>query len=235
MRFVIEGSFLSLFPEAVIGIVVATGIDNQGHSGEIDAALATAVLATQKAIGDDDLGSHPAVAPWREAYGRFGVKPSKHRSSIEGLLRSARTRGIPGINPLVDLYNTVSLTHLLPCGGEDLDTIQGDLRLTRATGDEPFVPLGSTGNLPPAPGEVVYADDAGIVCRAWNWREAERTKLTCETERAVLVVEALPPRSVKDVRAACANLAEVVSYFLGASCQVAILGSIGVFATALDD
>ena len=196
----IDDRFRALFPEAIIGLVVASGIDNRREHDEIAAGLAAAVLAAQEAIGEADLAAHPAVAPWRAAYGRFGIKPSKHRSSIEGLLRAARSRGVPSINPLVDLYNTISLSALLPCGGEDLDAIQGDLRLTRASGGEPFVPLGASENQPPAPGEVVYVDDAGIVCRAWNWREAERTKLTASTTRAVLVIEALPPRTAGEVR-----------------------------------
>ena len=140
--------------------------------------------------------------------------------------------GPRSISPLVDLYNAVSLRHLLPCGGEDLDAVRGDVRLTLAAGGESFVPLGSADELPPAPGEVVYADDAGIICRAWNWREAERTKLTPETTRAVLVIEALPPRTADDLLAACGDLAESVGSHLGASCRVALLGGNGVFETA---
>ena len=230
MRFVIEEPFRALFPEALIGIVVATGIDNRRDDGAGEALAAAAA----QAIGGDDLANHPAVAPWREAYRRFGVKPSRHRSSIEGLLRSVLAGGPRSIGPLVDLYNAVSLRHLLPCGGEDLDAIQGDLRLTLAVGGESFTPLGSDEESPPGPGEVVYADGAGIVCRAWNWREAERTKLTEETTRAVLVIEALPPRTGDDVLAACGDLAESVGSRLGASCRVALLGGNGVFETSLD-
>ena len=235
VRFIIDESFRPLFPEALVGIVVARGIDNRRGVSGAQAELAAAATLATTAIGDADLATHPAVAPWREAYRRFGVKPSRYRSSIEGLLRTARSGEVRSINPLVDLYNAVSLRHLLPCGGEDRDAITGDLRLTAAAGGEPFVPLGSVAELPPATGEVVYADDAGIVCRCWNWREADRTKLTAETTRAVLVVEALPPRTGEDVRAACDDLAARAMLHLGATCRVALLGANGVFETALDD
>ena len=234
VRFLLDESFLALFPEAHIGIVAASGIDNRRGQDEGNSQLTAAVADALSVIGEDDLATHPAVAPWREAYRRFGVKPSAHRSSIEGLLRAARTRGVRGVNPLVDLYNAVSLRHLLPCGGEDLDAIQGDLRLTIAHGGESFIPLGETEESPPKTGEVVYADDTGIVCRAWNWREAERTRLTGETPRAVLVIEALPPRPAADVSAACDDLAGLVREHLGAACRVALLGSNGVFAVSLD-
>jgi DNA/RNA-binding domain of Phe-tRNA-synthetase-like protein len=162
------------------------------------------------------------------------MKPSRYRSSIENLLRSLRGEGPRSINPLVDCYNAVSLRHLLPCGGEDLNAIVGDLRLTRAAGGEPFVPLGASEEQPPEVGEVVYADDGGIVCRAWNWREAERTKLTEETRRAVLVIEALPPRTAEDLQAACDDLAVIIGHLLGARSRVALCGFAGMNRVALD-
>ena len=126
------------------------------------------------------------------------------------------------------------MRHLLPCGGEDLDAIRGDLRLTRALGGESFVPLGANEEQPPEAGEVVYADDLGIVCRSWNWREAERTKLTAATTRAVLVIEALPPRSTDDLQAACGELAGFVSRILGGQCRVELCGFAGMNRVALD-
>lgn len=234
MRLILEAPFRELFPDAIIGVVIADGIDNRRDGRAAAALLESSAAAAATAIGDADLVSHPAVAVWREAYRRFGVKPAKFRSGIEGLLRAARAGGVRPVNPLVDCYNAVALRHLLPCGGEDLDVIQGGLRLTRARGGEPFVPLGAAEEQPPGQGEVVYADDAGIVCRAWNWREADRTKLTPATTRAVLVIEALPPRTADEVAAACDALASLVQEHLGASCQVAILGANGVSETPLD-
>jgi len=235
MQFIIEDAFRDRFPEAAIGLVVANGIDNRQGAKEAAEGLAAANAWAETLLGDADLATHPAISPWREAYRRFGRKPSRYRSSIEGLLRSARAGGVRGINPLVDLYNSVSLRYLLPCGGEDLAAIAGDLRLTLAKGGESFVPLDSVEEQPPSAGEVVYADDLGIVCRAWNWREADRTKLTVDTSRAVLVIEALPPRSLDDVRAACDELAALVTAHLGARCRVALLGGNGVTTASLDD
>jgi DNA/RNA-binding domain of Phe-tRNA-synthetase-like protein len=234
VRFSIEEPFRALFPEAQIGVVVASGIDNRRNAEVAKEALAAAVAHAATSVGEDDFASHPAIAPWREAYRRFGVKPTRHRSSIEGLLRSLPAGGPRSINPLVDLYNAVSLRHLLPCGGEDLDAVRGDVRLTLAAGGESFIPLGAADESPPAPGEVVYADDAGIICRAWNWREAERTKLTSETTRAVLVIEALPPHTADDLLAACGDLAESIGHHLGARCRIALLGGNGVVETSLD-
>jgi DNA/RNA-binding domain of Phe-tRNA-synthetase-like protein len=223
MTLVVEESFWALFPEAMIGAVTVRGIDNRRAAEATARLLAEQAEATTAVLGDAEIGSHPAVAPWRAAYQRFGVKPSKTRSSIEALLRSVKTGRLHAINPLVDLYNVMSLKRLLPCGGEDLATVAGPLRLTRALGDEPFVPLGGSENEPPPPGAVIYRDDIGVVCSCWNWREAERTKLTESTTDAILVIEALPPMSRAELAAACRELSDLVLKHLGGSASIEIV------------
>ena len=223
MRFIIHGDFWQLFPDALIGVVIARGLDNtQAERADIAALLAGAAAAAAAGL-EGDIAAHPAVAPWRQAYQRFGVKPSKYRSSIESLLRSARAERIRGVNPLVDLYNSVSLEHLLPCGGEDLAAVRGDIHLELASGGEHFVALGSAELEPPQPGEVIYRDDAGVICRCWNWREADRTKLTPATTDAFLCIEALPPIGEARLHAACDELAALAREKLGASAVVELL------------
>lgn len=222
-RFIIEPSFWSLFPAARIGVVIVRVVDNARHADACAALLRDAMGEAARRIGDADMATHPAVAPWREAYRAFGVKPAKQRSSIENLLRAAVAGSLRSINPLVDLYNAVSLRHLLPCGGEDLGAIRGDIRLTRAVGGEDFVPLGSTEPQPPQPGEVIYRDDVGVICRAWNWRETERTKLTARTTDAFLCIEAVPPTNAVAVESACSALAALVMEHLGGTSSVHLL------------
>lgn len=211
----VEPPFWELFPGAVIGVVVARGLDN-ARGGDQAALLQAAAIEAAGRLGEGEMAEHPAIVPWRNAYRAFGAKPAKFRSSIENLLRSARAGTVRSINPLVDLYNTVSLRHLLPCGGEDLAAVQGQIILTRAAGGEHFVPLGMAEEQPPAPGEVIYRDDAGVICRCWNWREADRTKLTTNTTAAFLCIEGIGPISEQAVQAACDDLAGLVREHLGA-------------------
>ncbi|HEU5097734.1 MAG TPA: phenylalanine--tRNA ligase beta subunit-related protein [Roseiflexaceae bacterium] len=223
MRFLIQDDFWQLFPEARIGVVVARRLDNsEGERLDIAALLADVAASAAAGLGED-IAAHPAVAPWRQAYQAFGVKPSKYRSSIESLLRSARAGRIRSVNPLVDLYNAVSLRHWLPCGGEDLAALRGDIRLRRAIGGEHFVSLGAQEPEPPAPGEVIYRDDAGVICRCWNWREADRTKLTPATTDAFLCIEALPPSDEAHLRAACDDLAALAREKLAGRASVELL------------
>jgi DNA/RNA-binding domain of Phe-tRNA-synthetase-like protein len=128
----------------------------------------------------------PECAAWREAYRAFGAKPNRTRPSLEALLRRL-DRGLPRIDRLTDTYNAVSLSCLLPVGGEDLAGYRGPPRLVRAAGDEVFDTEG-----PPDPGEIVWRDDAGVTCRRWNWRQCARTRLSTDTTSAVFVLDWLP-------------------------------------------
>ena len=222
-RFLVVDGFWALFPEARIGVMVARGLDNGRSAAEVRRLLDGAAREAAAGLSDGEIADHPAVAPWRAAYRAFGAKPSKYRSSIEGLLRAARSGGVRSVNPLVDLYNAVSLRHGLPCGGEDLAAVHGASRLGGAVGGAAFVPLGPAEPAPPWPGEVIYRDDAGVLCRSWNWREAERTKLTESTRDAFLCLESLPPTEPERLRAACDDLAGLVRDLLGGETTVRLL------------
>ncbi|MFL6235159.1 MAG: B3/4 domain-containing protein [Thermoanaerobaculia bacterium] len=213
------------FPEVVLGVVVAHGIDNTGDGAPLAGPLRQEEERVRASLAGAQIAEHPHIAPWREAYRKFGAKPREHPSSIENLARRVlKGWTVPHVNPLVDLYNTVSLRHLLPVGGEDLDRVQGDVLLTLATGQEaPVHLLGEPEARPPKPGEVIYRDDLGTLCRRWNWKEAERTKLTAETRHAFLVIEGLPPVGRDFVEMAAGELGRLVHEHCGGEVAVALI------------
>jgi DNA/RNA-binding domain of Phe-tRNA-synthetase-like protein len=225
MRLRIAPDVLALFPNALIGVVRVRGCDNAVQSPEIAALLRQAEAGARAAFAGAALAEEPRIACWREAYRAFGASPKKSPSSIENLLRRV-TKGeaLRPIHPLVDLYNAVSLEHVLPAGGEDLERIQGDVVLCRAGAAEPPVLLlGDTEARPPHPGEVIYRDDLSAVCRRWNWKEADRTKLTAATRQAILVIEALPPTRRPGLEQALADLAARITRHCGGEAGLSVL------------
>jgi len=228
MRLRIAPDVLALFPEALIGVVRVRGCDN-ARGGAESAALLRQAEAAARALFAGGAGAalaeEPRIACWREAYRRFGASPKKSPSSIENLMRRvARGDALPPINPLVDLYNAVSLARVLPAGGEDLAQVRGDVVLCRAGDAEPPVKLlGEAEARPPHPGEVIYRDDLSAICRRWNWKEADRTKLTAATRDAVLVIEALPPTSRAELEQALADLALRVTRCCGGEARATVL------------
>lgn len=225
MKFRATQGFFALFPEARVALVIVQGVDNRLRDPSLPSLLGEAQASAVARLAGGPLAEHPRILCWREAYRAFGAKPKDYPSSIENLLRRA-LKGEPlrSINPLVDLYNVVSLTHLLPAGGEDLDAIEGDVVLTRASSEEPKVKLlGEAEERSPKPGEVIYKDDRGAICRRWNWKEADRTKLTEETRSAVLVLEAIPPITKEELEGAANCLSRLVHEHCGGSATIEVL------------
>lgn len=221
-NFVVEPSLWELFQECAIGVLVVTDIDNSEDGNAdarpvITARLEEANTLARRHLGEAVFSQNPAVAVWRDAFQQFRTKKGA-RSSIEALLkRIEQGKGVGPINPLVDIYNAVSLEYGLPCGMEDIDAFAGDLRLTVTAGGDPFQALGDEEPSETLPGEVCYLDDAGAVCRCWNWREGERTMLTERTKRAIAVVESVDPARRGDLEAALADLAGRIEESLGAT------------------
>jgi DNA/RNA-binding domain of Phe-tRNA-synthetase-like protein len=215
-KFIADSTFWTLFPDSEIGILVMDNIQNVQREDDpvqnrIMELLNNANKGASKFLTDPVLSQNPVVAVWREAFLKFKTKKGA-RSSIEALLRRIdKGNAVGSINPLVDLYNAISLTFGLPCGMEDLDTIEGNLRLTITKGGDDFLALGDTEPDPTLPGELCYLDDAGGVCRCWNWRDGQRTMLTESTKRAIAVIESVDPARHSDLQEALNELAAWVN------------------------
>ncbi len=119
--------------------------------------------------------------------------------------------GLPFINSVVTLFNYISIKYLVPCGGDDIKKISGNLCLDFATGDESFIGLGSTEVEHPEKGEVIYFDDQSkqIMCRRWNWRNAEFSKISDDTKEIVINIdgiESIPTSVIIEARDELAGL-----------------------------
>lgn len=227
-RFIIEEPVWELFPELSVGVVVAKGVDNSEAKEEelkdiLAAELEKANEEAKKYLTAETLSENEVVSVWRQAYQQFKTKKGV-RCSIEALLkRASKGNAVGNINPLVDIYNVISLKYALPCGGEDLDHFVGDLRLTKTEGGDEFLALGDEENDNTLPGEVCYLDDAGAVCRCFNWRDGVRTMLTEETRNAFLIIECVDPNRKDVMEKAIHELAEVTRSYLGGTAEVSIL------------
>lgn len=227
-QFIIEEPFWEVFPSAKIGILIFKGIDNKIDSKkDYDQVYGQLLLDAEKQAHnyfvEAEFSQNSVIKVWRDAFQKFKTKKGA-RSSIEALLKRVNNGNLVGcINPLVDIYNSISLKYAMPCGGEDIDTFVGDVKLTKALGDEPFITLGTDESAPPHEGEIVYKDEAGAICRCWNWRESVRTMLTEETKNAFLCIELVDESRESDFNEALRELSELTQKHLGGTFEVFVL------------
>jgi DNA/RNA-binding domain of Phe-tRNA-synthetase-like protein len=224
-KFRVDEMIFDSFPDVVLGIIIAHNINNSGERPEIMSALRQEEAKTVERFAGVSVNDHPQIVPWREAYRKFGAKPKDYPSSVENLIkRVSKGYSLPHINLLVDIYNTISLRHIVPVGGEDLDKIEGDIQLVFASDHEsPIRLLGEHEDRAPKPGEVIYKDNVGAICRRWNWKEADRTKFTAATKNAVIVIEALPPVSRTQIENILQELAVLIGEYCGGNISTVII------------
>lgn len=207
----IDPRIIEKYPRYTALIVYARGLSN-GPGDEYSTRLLRKAEQKQRAIfAAEKPASHPHIAAWREAYKSFGAKPNKFLCSLEALLsRVLKGHDLPAVNRLVDIYNAVSIEHMLPVGGEDWNYLTSDLILTLASGEEPFGAYENGEEVVtfPEPGEVIWVDSAGVTCRRWNWRQCIRTRLTEKTQNVYFVLDRLAPYSIEALVAAGEDLME---------------------------
>jgi DNA/RNA-binding domain of Phe-tRNA-synthetase-like protein len=152
---------------------------------------------------------------WRGAFRAFGANPKKTPCSVEALWKRVQKDGeMPAIDPVVDLYNALSIRFGACFGGEDLDRYVGLPRLVLARGDEGFdtVRDGAPAIEQPNAGEVVWRDDRGVTCRRWNWRQCKRTALSRESRNLWFIIDRLPPMPLAELDRAGQELAEGLAH-----------------------
>ncbi len=171
-----------------------------------DAVAEQALQEAYAAVARNEPSWGPAhLAAWAQAFQKFGAKPQRTPCSAEALRkRFLRDNALPRVNPVVDLYNAISLQYAIPVGGENLDAYAGPPRLTLADGSETFDTMkdGAPAVEAPEPGEVVWRDDQGVTCRRWNWRQGVRTRLDPDARRMWFILESLAPMPVEALQEA---------------------------------
>jgi len=140
---------------------------------------------------------------WRTAFRGFGANPRKTPPSVDSLWKRMQKDGtLPRIDPVVDLYNALSVRFGAPFGGEDADRYAGFPRLGCAAGSESFDTArhGAPVVENPEKGEIVWCDDHGVTCRRWNWRQCRRTALSPASRNLWFVIDRLSPMPLDELR-----------------------------------
>lgn len=167
------------------------------------------------------------LAAWAEVFQAFGAKPKRTPCSADALRKRVLRDGVmPALDPVVDLYNAVSLRYAIPVGGENIAAYQGAPRLIVAKGTEPFdtVKDGGPAVEYPPQGEVIWCDDVGVTCRRWNWRQGIRTRLGVEAQQMWFILESLPQMPLEKLHEAGKMLTDGLEKMMpGLSFDVALI------------
>ena len=156
MKFIVEKEIFEKLPNACFGVVMAKDIDNSKAYPEIDRLLDESITAAAQRFEGKKVKEEPDILPYREAFRALDINPNKYLCSIEALFtRIAKGKGMPHINPVVDLGNAVSLKYTLPMGAHDLGGSSEDICIRLSLPGDTFLPVGGETEETPDSGEVV--------------------------------------------------------------------------------
>lgn len=182
MKFIVEKEIFEKLPNACFGVVMTKGIDNSKAYPEVNRLLDESITAAAQRFEGKKVKEEPDILPYREAFRALDINPNKYLCSIEALFtRIAKGKGMPHINPVVDLGNAVSLKYTLPMGAHDLGGSSEDICIRLAQPGDTFLPFGGEAEETPDSGEVVYAVGHQVRTRRWTWRQSEHGKITPES------------------------------------------------------
>ena len=211
MKFTVEQAIFEKLPNACFGVVMARGMDNTRAYPEIHQLLEESIATAAQRFEGKKVKEEPAILPYREAFRALGINPNKFLCSIEALFtRIAKGKGMPHINPVVDLGNAVSLKHTLPMGAHDLGGSSQDICIRLARPGDTFLPFGGDAEETPDPGEVVYAVGSQVRTRRWTWRQSEHGKITPDTTDVFFPIDGFTDFNREEVLAARAELDALV-------------------------
>ena len=217
MKFVIDDRVFAAIPDMVVGVVVAQGVDNTKAVPEVSAMLAQSVAAAEARFSGREVKKAEEIVPYREAFRALGINPNRFPCSAEALFsRIGKGKGMPSINPLVDLNNAVSLKYVIPMGTHDLKDVPEVIGMRPATENDRFLPFCGGEEEVPDPGEVVYAVGNQVRTRRWTWRQSENGKITAETSTVFFPIDGFAGVNEAAVRAATDELAGMLVSCFGA-------------------
>ena len=223
--YTVEDKVFEMFPHFRRGVVVARNIDNSQEDPETSAILVEA----SNRVGPFPTETETArINVWNEAYRTFGADPDKFTPSIRFLYTQIRRSKPPRpISKIVDMMNAISIGWIAPCGGDDADTLGGDIVLGLATGDESFAPLFKPAAVEsPLPGEVIYytPQTRRVMCRRWTWRNADFSRITPQTRTVAINIDMMmPPFRKEDLQAATMELEASIQQFCDGETEAFVL------------
>ena len=182
MKFIIQKEIFDKLDDLCVGVIVAKGIDNSKEYPNIDKLLDDSIKLAEERFLDKPVKEDERIIPYREAFLKLGINPNKFQCSVEAMFaRISKAKGLPHINPLVNLNNAISLKYTLPMGTHDLSKSEEDIEMRFARPGDTFVPMGSLEVEYPDEGEVIYAVSNQVRTRRWTWRQSNEGKIDDKT------------------------------------------------------
>jgi DNA/RNA-binding domain of Phe-tRNA-synthetase-like protein len=206
--------FRNEYPTATAGYAIIEGADVSKKNPDLR-KLQAEIMKMLQGITKADIESSKNLQSFRNMYSKMGVNWHSRRPSPEALLRRiSQGKELYQVNDMVDAYNLVVMTQQVSVGAFDLDQLKKPFELKIADGSERIEVIG--GEVKDLDeGEVCYFDQNGPYNLDYNYRDAERSKITKESERILINTEGVGDIADSEVEKALKLTIAIIQQFCG--------------------
>lgn len=221
----ISREIMEKFPGLLVVEGTVRSIDNKREIPSLVALRDEAGKRIRARYTIDKVKDDAIFRAYRDFFWSIGVDPTKVRPASEALVRRILSgKGLPEINPVVDIYNIISAESGIPIAAFDADRLGGDLSMRFAREGERFLGIGMDKPLVLHPNQIVIVDGESIIA-VYPYRDSDATKVTEETENVRIVSCGAPGVPVEKVIEAFRLCAEYLEMFTGGSSPPSFLVS----------
>jgi DNA/RNA-binding domain of Phe-tRNA-synthetase-like protein len=176
------------YPGAHAGVLAIADAANPQHSEALDRRKREIEEELRRRFAGMDrsgLRAEPVLHAYEEHYRRFN-KTYHVQLQLESILWKGKS--IPSGAGLVEAMFMAEIENRLLTAGHDLATLEGDLELDAASGEEVYTLLRGTPQSPKK-GDMMISDEAGVISSV-VYGPDQRTQIRAETRAAVFTVYA---------------------------------------------
>ncbi|MEM1550556.1 MAG: phenylalanine--tRNA ligase beta subunit-related protein [Candidatus Bathyarchaeia archaeon] len=193
MRIIIDRRVAVDFPELRVLAALIENLRITTENPDLENLRSKVIEEVKSKYRIETLKDVPSVRAYRDFFWRIGLDPTKSRPAAEALIRRILLKNpLPKINTFVDSLNIASIKSEVAIGSFDADKISGDKVIIRyAHGGEEFYGIGMNRPLIMKGCEIVLLDNSGLIAM-YPHRDSERTKITENTKKALLIFCGVP-------------------------------------------
>lgn len=200
-----------------LGVVIRgvriSDIDNHAYSQSLHDYID---IHVQRLIDQPLMNNDPIIQGFYDLHKSVNVSKRKNPPASENLLKLLQKRkAMTCINPVVDIYNIISMESKLALGAHDIDRVDGNITLRLTQGNENFIPLGQIEPKEVGAGIYSYIDDGQDIICYLEVRQVDKTKVTIESRDIFFIVQGNKETSQSYVDSVAKELITVITYYLG--------------------
>ncbi|MEK7165949.1 MAG: phenylalanine--tRNA ligase beta subunit-related protein, partial [Patescibacteria group bacterium] len=187
--FEIDTLILNKYPTVSVGIALIKNVQIRKSLPDLEKEKQE-LLTSLAGLTTEQLGKYPEIVSYRKLYKEMGVDWHSRRPSPEALLRRVVLgKGLYTINACVDAYNLVVMKYMVSVGAFDANQVKFPTVLRYAGEGDEILLLGDKEPTKYSAKEIAYYDKKGAYNIDFNFRDAQRTKVTESTKNIWINVD----------------------------------------------